>query len=229
VLRISLEAATEKCWLWRPFKFEGCVGEEAMDAILRVICEVYIQEVKRRKYKLETLRHTITFGYNLSNSLQTLHDISHFELYFNEDEHHFSPGVEIVETTLGTNGTVDKSLQDIPHAEIELLKEVVENLLVVVDFRERQRKNQNIAPKRKVLISPLVCNAGEGPYCINITSMSITNVLKSSVGIRERRISKDPMSFSSSPGRSPTRGALDHMRFSRSYLPSFLLHLLVGS
>jgi hypothetical protein len=71
------------------------------------------------------MRLTITFGYNLSNSLQTVGVISHFE---NRDSAGFSE--EVLDATLRTSATVDRSLWVILQRESELLNEVVENMLV---------------------------------------------------------------------------------------------------
>ena len=109
----------------------------------------------RSRCKPETLRLTITFGYNPGNSLQTFRVISYFELHLDEKNRDSAKSFEVLDAALGTNATAGRSLWVIPQHESELLNEVVENLLVVVNFRGCERTGLS-APERRTSISPLL-------------------------------------------------------------------------
>lgn len=104
--------------------------------------------------------------------------------------------------------TNNRSLRAIPQCESEQINEMVKNLLVLVNFRGRTRiwLNSRTGERNLDLASSVWWSRG-GPNCINMISMSITIDLKMCVGIRERWISKVPMSLNNLLGISPTRGA----------------------
>ena len=78
---------------------------------------------------------TIAFSYNLSNNLQMFIIISHLELHLNTENCDGTKSFEeVLDTTLCTNATIDHSLWFIPQHEVELVNQVVENLIVAVNF-----------------------------------------------------------------------------------------------
>ena len=108
------------------------------------------------------MRLTITFSYNLSNNLQTFVIISHLELHLNTENRDSAKSFEaVLDTTLCTNATINHSLWFIPQHESELLNQVVENLMVAVNFREREIIRL-FAPEKRTSISPLPFYAQEG-------------------------------------------------------------------
>jgi hypothetical protein len=108
------------------------------------------------------MRLTITFSYNLSNNLQTFVIISHLELHLNTENRDSAKSFEeVLDTTLCTNATIDHSLWFIPQHEAELLNQVVENLVVAVNFRRHERIRV-FAPEKRTLILPLLFDAQEG-------------------------------------------------------------------
>lgn len=70
---------------------------------------------------------------------------------------------EVLHATLRTNAIVDRSLWVIPQHESELLNEVVENLLVAVNFRGRERITL-FAPEKRTSTSPPPSDAQEGGH-----------------------------------------------------------------
>jgi len=109
------------------------------------------------------MRLTITLSYNLSNNLQTFVIISHLELHLNTKKHDSAKSLEEVRnTTLCTNAIINHSLWFIPQHESELHNQVVENLMVPVNFRGCKRIRLFGAPEKRTTIEPLPCNAQEG-------------------------------------------------------------------
>jgi hypothetical protein len=67
------------------------------------------------------MRHTITFGNDLSNTLQTFLVISDFELYLYEENRDGAKCFEeVLNATLRTNTTSDDTLWIVPQLESEL-------------------------------------------------------------------------------------------------------------
>jgi hypothetical protein len=106
------------------------------------------------------MRRTITFGNNLSNSLQTFLVISDFELHLYEENCDGAKCFEVLDATLRTNTTSNDTLWVVPQLESELFNEVVENLSIVVKFRYRKRIRLR-APERRTSISPLPSHVQE--------------------------------------------------------------------
>ena len=98
----------------------------------------------------------------MSNNLQTFIIISHLELHLNTKNRDSAKSFEeVLDTTLCTNVTIDQSLWFISQHESELLNQVVENLMVAVNFRGRERI-RIFAPEKRTSIEPLPFYAQEG-------------------------------------------------------------------
>jgi hypothetical protein len=97
---------------------------------------------------------------NLSNSLQMFRAISHFELHLNEENRDGAKCFEVLDVTLRTNTTFDDSLWVVPQHESGLFNKVVENLPILVNFRDRERI-RSFASERRTSISPLPSDAQE--------------------------------------------------------------------
>ena len=101
------------------------------------------------------MRHTITFGDNLSNRLQLFYIISHFFVNLNEEDRDGSKCFQdILDTTMRTN-TTSMCLWVVPQHEIELFNKVVEDLFIVVNISRPQDNQGLFAPERRTSISPL--------------------------------------------------------------------------
>jgi hypothetical protein len=88
--------------------------------------------------------------------------ISYFELHLDEKNRDSAKSFEeVLDAALRTNATADSSHWVIPQHESELFNKVVENLLVVVNFRGRERIRLS-TPERRTSISPLLSDAQEG-------------------------------------------------------------------
>jgi hypothetical protein len=92
----------------------------------------------------------ITFSYNLSNNLESF---------------------VTLDTALCTNA-IDHSLWFILQDEIELLNQVVENLMIAVNFRGRE-KIRLLAPEKRTLISSLLFYAQNSITTLTMIDLKI--------------------------------------------------------
>ena len=108
------------------------------------------------------IKYTITFGYDLSYSIQTLRVISYLKLHLDAENRGGTKRFEeVLDATCSADTACDDSFRVIPQHEGELIHKMVKNLRIKMSYGVHERTRASI-PERRTSILPLPSYAREG-------------------------------------------------------------------